>query len=127
MVEYPCCVKSNDGCFGGNKRKVNELVIDALIGSRGKVALLTALFDGRRRSTHIRELARNVGLSAPSLMREAKALVKIGLLREEKDGNRVDYCANVDSPLYPALTELVQKTAGPEAALREAFADSENG
>jgi predicted nucleotidyltransferase len=59
-------------------------------------------------------------------MREAKALVKIGLLREEKDGNRVDYCANVDSPLYPALTELVQKTAGPEAALREAFADSDN-
>ena len=126
MVEYPCCVKSNNGCFVGNNGKVNELVIDALIGSRGKVALLTALFDGRRRSTHIRELARNVGLSAPSLMREAKALVKIGLLREEKDGNRVDYCANVDSPLYPALTELVQKTAGPEAALRDAFADSDN-
>ena len=59
-------------------------------------------------------------------MREAKALVKIGLLREEKDGNRVDYCANVDSPLYPALTELVRKTTGPEVALREAFADSDN-
>ena len=102
------------------------MVIDILIGSKGRVALFTALFDGRQRRTHIRELARNVGLSAPSLMREAKSLVKIGLLREEKDGNRVDYCANVDSPLYPALTELVQKTAGPEVALREAFADSDN-
>lgn len=102
------------------------MVIDALLGSKGKVALLTALFDGRQRRIHIRELARNAGLSAPSLMREAKALVKIGLLRAEKDGNRVDYCANVDSPLYPALTELVQKTTGPEAALREAFADSDN-
>ena len=126
MVEYCCCLESNGRCFEGNKRKDVELVIDTLIGSKGKVALFTALFDGRRRSTHIRELARNVGLSAPSLMREAKALVKIGLLREEKDGNRVDYCANVDSPLYPALTELVQKTAGPEAALRDAFADSDN-
>ena len=102
------------------------MVIDTLIGSKGKVALFTALFDGRQRRTHIRELARNAGLSAPSLMREAKSLVKIGLLQEEKDGNRVDYCANVDSPLYPALTELVQKTAGAEVALREAFDNSDN-
>jgi len=102
------------------------LVIDTLIGSKGKVALFTALFDGRQRRTHIRELARNSGLSAPSLMREAKSLVKIGLLQEEKDGNRVDYCANVDSPLYPVLTELVQKTAGAEVALREAFDNSDN-
>ena len=100
------------------------MVIDTLIGSKGKVALFTALFDGRQRRTHIRELARNAGLSAPSLMREAKSLVKIGLLQEEKDGNRVDYCANVDSPLYPVLTELVQKTAGAEVALREAFSHS---
>ena len=102
------------------------MVIDTLIGSKGKVALFTALFDGRQRRTHIRELARNSGLSAPSLMREAKSLVKIGLLQEEKDGNRVDYCANVDSPLYPVLTELVQKTAGAEVALREAFDNSDN-
>ncbi len=102
------------------------MVIDTLIGSKGKVALFTALFDGRQRRTHIRELARNAGLSAPSLMREAKSLVKIGLLLEEKDGNRVDYCANVDSPLYPVLTELVQKTAGAEVALREAFDNSDN-
>ena len=102
------------------------MVIDTLIGSKGKVALFMALFDGRQRRTHIRELARNAGLSAPSLMREAKSLVKIGLLQEEKDGNRVDYCANVDSPLYPALTELVQKTAGAEVALREAFDNSDN-
>ena len=110
----------------GQQTKDVELVIDTLIGSKGKVALFTALFDGRQRRTHIRELARNSGLSAPSLMREAKSLVKIGLLQEEKDGNRVDYSANVDSPLYPALTELVQKTAGAEVALREAFDNSDN-
>ena len=59
-------------------------------------------------------------------MREAKALVKIGLLREERDGNRVDYLANVDSPLYAPLAELVAKTSGPENVLKDAFADSEN-
>ena len=102
------------------------MILDKLIGSKGRVALLTTLLDGRQRRVHIRELARNSGLSAPSLMREAKSLVRIGLLREERDGNMVDYLANIDSPLYAALSELVAKTAGPESVLKEAFADSDN-
>jgi len=102
------------------------LVLDTLIGSKGKVALLSALLDGKQRRIHIRELARNSGLSAPSLMREAKSLVRIGLLREERDGNRVDYLANVDSSLYASLSELVCRTTGPECALRESFAESDN-
>jgi predicted nucleotidyltransferase len=59
-------------------------------------------------------------------MREAKSLVKIGLLREVRDGNRLDYLANADSPLYAPLSELIRKTAGPESALKEAFVDSDN-
>ena len=102
------------------------MILDKLIGSKGRVALLITLLDGKQRRVHIRELARNSGLSAPSLMREAKSLVKIGLLREERDGNRVDYLANVASPLYAVLSELVAKTAGAEIALKEAFSDSDN-
>ena len=102
------------------------MILDKLIGSKGRVALLTMLLDGKQRRVHIRELARNSGLSAPSLMREAKSLVKIGLLLEERDGNRVDYLANVASPLYAVLSELVAKTAGADIALKEAFSDSDN-
>ena len=102
------------------------MILDKLIGSKGRVALLITLLDGKQRRVHIRELARNSGLSAPSLMREAKSLVKIGLLREERNGNRVDYLANVASPLYAVLSELVVKTAGAEIALKEAFSDSDN-
>ena len=102
------------------------MILDKLIGSKGRVALLITLLDGKQRRVHIRELARNSGLSAPSLMREAKSLVKIGLLLEERDGNRVDYLANVASPLYAVLSELVAKTAGAEIALKEAFSDSDN-
>ena len=43
-----------------------------------------------------------------------------------KYGAHIFHTTNVDSPLYPALAELVQKTAGPEVALREAFDDSDN-
>ena len=102
------------------------MILDKLIGSKGRVALLTMLLDGKQRRVHIRELARNSGLSAPSLMREAKSLVKIGLLLEERDGNRVDYLANVASPLYAVLSELVARTTGAEIALKEAFSDSDN-
>ena len=100
------------------------MILDEIFGSKGKVALFTVLFDGRRRRFHIRELARKVGLSAPSLMREAKSLAAIGLLCEEKDGNRVDYWANTQSPFYKPLETLVEKTVGSQALLAEVFADS---
>ena len=99
-------------------------MLERLVGSKGRVALLRALFDGRCQSVHIRELARKAELSAPSLMREAKNLVNMGLLKEVRDGNRVDYSANSDSPLYAPLLSLVEKTSGPIALLKEAFADS---
>ena len=99
-------------------------MIEEIIGSKGRVALFRELFDGNERSAHIREIARKYALTAPSLMREAKALVKRGLLSEVVDGNRVDYSARRDSPLYPVICELVKKTCGGEAMLREAFADS---
>ena len=99
-------------------------MLEQIIGSKGRAAILRSLFDGRRQSVHIRELARISQLSAPSLMREAKSMVRLGLLRESKDGNRVDYVANVASPLYEVLERLVEKTAGAEVVLRDAFADS---
>lgn len=99
-------------------------MLERIIGSKGRVALLQALFDGRCQGVHIRELARKAELSAPSLMREAKDLVKMGLLREVRDGNRVDYFANSDSPLYAPLLALVEKTSGPIALLKDAFAES---
>lgn len=99
-------------------------MLEQIIGSKGRAAILRSLFDGRRQSVHIRELARISQLSAPSLMREAKSLVKIGLLCENQDGNRVDYRANIESPLYDVLKQLVEKTAGAEVVLRDLFADS---
>ena len=99
-------------------------MLEQIIGSKGRAAILRSLFDGRRQGVHIRELARISQLSAPSLMREAKSMVRLGLLQESKDGNRVNYVANVASPLYEVLERLVAKTAGADVVLRDAFADS---
>ena len=54
-------------------------------------------------------------------MREAKNLVSDGVLKEEKDGNRVFYSANVACPFYGALKDLVSRTGSGEVLLRKAF------
>ena len=100
------------------------MILDRIFGSKGRVALFTALFDGQGKRFHIRELARKMGLNAPSLMREAKSLVAIGLLCEERDGNRLDYRANENSPLYAHIAALVENTSGVKTQLAEAFVDS---
>lgn len=99
-------------------------MLEHILGSKGRAAIFANLFDGKHQQRHIRELARRAGMSAPSLMREAKGLVRLGLLVEERDGNRLDYAANVASPLYSIIEELVSKTAGGEMILREVFADA---
>ncbi|MBQ7190429.1 MAG: nucleotidyltransferase domain-containing protein [Kiritimatiellae bacterium] len=99
------------------------MILEKIFGSKGRAALLRTLFDRSRSRTHIREIASAANLSAPSLMREAKSLVKIGLLREESNGNRVDYFANTESPLYAPLVEIVEKTCGPQILLAKVFSD----
>lgn len=98
-------------------------MLEQIVGSKGRAAIFKCLFNGGHKRSHIRELSREAELSAPSLMREAKAMVRLGLLIEVQDGNRLDYLANADSPLYEVLCQLVEKTEGADVVLKEAFAD----
>lgn len=101
------------------------MMLERLLGSVVRAALLRTLYTDEQRRVHLRELARANGLSAPCLMREAKNLVSDGVLKEEKDGNRVFYSANVSCPFYGALKDLVAKTGSGEVLLRKAFEKSD--
>ena len=101
-------------------------MLEKVVGSKVRAAIFTVLFTEQHRVLHIREMARMAGLTAPSLMRELRELAKIGLVRQEKDGNRVKYSANQESPLYGSICELVRKAEGGTAILSRAFADSDN-
>ena len=57
-------------------------------------------------------------------MREAKLLVHDGILVEEKDGNRILYSANRESPFHDALAEIVAKATDGTRLLSEAFSQS---
>jgi predicted nucleotidyltransferase len=58
------------------------------------------------------ELARHLGVTPSSLQRELESLVASGLLLRRYDGRRTYFKANVESPLFPDLKGLMEKTAG---------------
>lgn len=72
------------------------------------------------------ELARHLGTSPSSLQRELESLVAAGLLLRRRDGRRTYFKANVDSPLYPDLRGLLDKTSGLVPTLKSALARLDN-
>jgi predicted nucleotidyltransferase len=67
------------------------------------------------------ELARHLGVTPSSLQRELESLVTSGLLLRRYDGRRTYFKANVESPLFPDLKGLMEKTAGVIPALQAAL------
>src|SRR5271156_1087966 len=67
------------------------------------------------------ELARYLEVTPSSLQRELEALVASGFLLRRQDGRRVYFKANTESPLFPELRGLIQKTAGISPELKAAI------
>jgi predicted nucleotidyltransferase len=70
---------------------------------------------------HLRQLARQTGSHAGTLMRELDKLSHTGLLRRIKQGNQVCYQADMAHPLFAYLAALFRKTHGTPAALERAL------
>jgi predicted nucleotidyltransferase len=68
------------------------------------------------------ELARELEVQASTLQRPLAALVAAGILRSRRDGNRLYYQADTQSPLFPELRGLLAKTSGLAGVLKEALA-----
>jgi predicted nucleotidyltransferase len=67
------------------------------------------------------ELARYLGTAPSSLQRELESLVAAGLLLRRQDGRRAYFKANAESPLFPELRGLMEKTKGLVPALADAI------
>jgi predicted nucleotidyltransferase len=68
------------------------------------------------------ELASFIKVTSSSLQRELGALVESGILRSRRDGNRLYFRAEMDSPIFVPLRELITQTLGIVEALRESLA-----
>ena len=95
---------------------------DALFG-KTKKAVIGILFSNPGAAVHLRELARLAHVSAPSVLREMNVLEKAGIVRSRRDGNRMQYEANPDCPLFDELRGIAKKTFGIADPLRVALQD----
>lgn len=70
---------------------------------------------------YLSELAEFLGTTPSSLQRELKTLVAGGILQTHREGTRTYFKADGDSPLFPELRGLIEKTAGVVPTLRDAL------
>jgi predicted nucleotidyltransferase len=93
-----------------------------LFRSEGQARLLTRLFLSFGRSdAPVAEIARELGLDPGGVAREADRLEQAGLIRSSRVGRQRHLRANIDSPYYQPLRDLLARAYGPPALIRNAL------
>lgn len=81
-----------------------------ILSSRVREAIFQLLFGRTKRELHLRELERQSGFSLGAVRQELQKLLRLDLVRDRRDGNRLYYRANTEQSLYPEIRQLVLKT-----------------
>lgn len=89
--------------------------------SKTRQGVLAATYGQPERRWYLSELADWLGTAPSSLQRELKSLSETGILKTVREGNRIYFQAEADSPIFNPLKELVAQTLGVIPALKEAF------
>ena len=102
--------------------KTKAALSDLLFPNQYRRKVLGLLLMRPDQQIHLRELARVIGAAPGTLKKELDALCGVGLLRAERVGNQVRFCANTAHPVFPELQALIRKTIGLADALRLSLA-----
>lgn len=86
--------------------------MEAIIGSKSRVKLLTLFLLNPGEKFYVREIERLTGENINSIRRELKNLEAAGLLKSETAGNLKYYTVNQDMNIYPELRDMFLKTEG---------------
>lgn len=90
--------------------------------SQAQAELLTWLYLHPDEKFGLTDLARRVGVSVPTIHREADRLTEARLVVETTLGRNRLLAANLDHPAAEALTRLLEVTFGPRQVIAEEFA-----
>jgi len=96
-----------------------------ILASRVRAEIFRLLFGHEPSRLHMRELERRSGCVIGTIQKELKKLLRLGLVRQQRDGNRLYYEANSEHPLYPDIRSMVAKTSGVFERLRSALASED--
>jgi len=95
---------------------------DALF-TKAQQKVLALLFGQADRSFYLNEVVRYAAMGRGVISRELSKLCGAGLLVVTKKGNQNHYQANVASPIFNELKQMVQKTMGVTGVLQQGLAD----
>lgn len=90
---------------------------DALF-TKAQQMVLTLLFGRPDKSFYLNEVVRYAAMGKGVISRELVKLTAAGLLVATKRGNQNHYQANIESPIYHELVQIVKKTFGIAGVLK---------
>lgn len=94
-------------------------MLEAIMGSKTRVKLLTLFLLNPERKFYVRELVRRTGENINSVRRELQRLEGIGILTSSVEGNMKYYVADRKMPIYEELRGIFLKTEGIGGVLKE--------
>jgi predicted nucleotidyltransferase len=98
-----------------------EVSSSSSLFGRAREAVIGILFGEPGARFHVREIARQAGLSAPTIARELSLLKQAGVVKAEAVGNQLVFTADDSYPLAPELRSIAIKTWGVIGRLRTAL------
>lgn len=96
-------------------------LLSEILSSKIRAEIFRLLFGVTDQALHMREIERRSGFAIGTIQSEFKKLLRLDLVKKERDGNRLYYCANKDHPLYVDIHHLVLKTTGLVEVLKMAL------
>ncbi|MGA2331970.1 MAG: nucleotidyltransferase domain-containing protein [Syntrophales bacterium] len=95
-----------------------------ILSSKIRGEVFRILFGVDDNALHLREIERRSGLTIGTVQQEIKKLLKLDLIKRQRDGNRIYYQANREHPLYTEIRNIVLKTTGLAEVIKGALSAS---
>ena len=97
-------------------------MFDTLITNKTRIKLLIRFFLNANQTAYLRGLERELGNSSNAIRLELNRFEDAGLLTSETTGNRKEYRANPEYPLYGEIQSMVMKYFGIDTIVEEVIA-----
>lgn len=97
-------------------------MLETIITSKTRLRLLVKFFVNEANRAHMRGLAVEFNESTNAIRKELNNLSAAGYLEKKSVGNRLDYRANTQHPLFQSLQQIVRKYLGLDAIVEKVLA-----
>lgn len=87
-------------------------MLESLITSKTRLRLLVKFFVNQANRAHMRGLADEFNESTNAIRKELNNLAEAGYLERKTEGNKINYSANTEHPLFSSLQGIVRKYLG---------------